>query len=353
MTTENSDISNETIDVSEGTGLTALANLGNTCFINSTIQCLVHDETFNKFLNKGTFKGHLTKKSETLIFLEYDKLRKLMWSDDCTISPGGFISSVQKVAQIKDRSIFTGYAQNDLTEFLIFMIDCFNTAISREVDMEITGNITTDTDAIAKKCYNMLKDMYTKEYSEILEYFYGIHVSTITDVSDKVLTIRPEPFLMLDLALPEKSNNPITLIDCLEEYTKGEILEGDNSYELENNEKITAKKQIKFWKFPETLIITLKRFSNGIQKNEEFVKFPLNDLDLSSYTIGYNKKDNNYELFGVCNHYGGILGGHYTADVKNRDGCWYNFNDDKINKITNEDDLISKNAYCFFYRKKI
>jgi len=354
--TEINDIPNEHIGVSGGTGITSLANLGNTCFINSTLQCLIHDKRFNAFLNRGNFKKHLNKKPETLIFLEYNKLRELMWSDDCTISPGGFISSVQKVAQIKDRMLFTGYAQNDLTEFLIFMVDCFNVAISREVDMEITGEASNDTDVIAKSCYTMLKTMYSKEYSEMLEHFYGIHVSTIKDECDNILTSTPEPFLPLDLALPEDekdTDKEITLSVCLDEYTKCEILDGDNKYELENKQKITAKKQIKFWKFPKTLIITLKRFSNGIQKNNRFVKFPLVDLDLSPYIIGYNKEDYKYDLFGVCNHIGGILGGHYTADIKNADGDWYNFNDEIITKITNEKELITKNAYCFFYRKKI
>jgi ubiquitin C-terminal hydrolase len=337
-----------------GTGLTTLSNLGNTCFINAGLQCLTHDKTFNNFLNGGSFEQHLNKKVEGLIFLEYDKLRKLMWSDNCTVSPGGFISSVHKVAKLKDRTIFTGHAQNDLTEFLNFMIDCFHIAISREVDMEITGKVCNDTDKIAQSCYNMLKNMYTKEYSEILKCFYGTHVSTICDVDDNVLTITPEPFLMLDLALPEKTDKIISLMDCIDEYTKCEMLTGDNAYEVVNgSEKITAKKQITFWKFPETLIITLKRFSNGIEKDNTLVTFPLDILDLTPYTIGYNNVDYKYELFGICNHFGGILGGHYTSYVKNSDDHWYEFNDESINKINDEEGLISPSAYCFFYRKKI
>ena len=64
--------------------------------------------------------------------MEWDKLRELMWSENCIISPGGFYTSVSKVAKIKDKIIFTGHAQNDLTEFLIFIIDCFHNAIMRE-----------------------------------------------------------------------------------------------------------------------------------------------------------------------------------------------------------------------------
>ena len=67
----------------------------------------------------------------------------MMWSENCTISPGGFVGAVQKVAHIKDRVIFTGWAQNDLTEFLQFVTECFHNSICREVEMNIQGNALT------------------------------------------------------------------------------------------------------------------------------------------------------------------------------------------------------------------
>jgi ubiquitin carboxyl-terminal hydrolase 22/27/51 len=41
-----------------------------------------------------------------------------------------------------------------------------------------------------------------------------------------------------------------------------------------------------------------------------------------------------YDLFGVSNHYGQLLAGHYTAYAKN-DGAWYKFNDDIVEEIEN------------------
>ena len=172
-------------------GLTGLANLGNTCFMNTTLQCLSHTYKFNDFLKTGNYKQKLKKKPESLIIMEWDKLRDMIWSENCIISPGGFLSSVQKVAKIKGKFLFTGYAQNDLPEFLSFIIDCFHTAIMREVNMKIKGKVLTDKDKVAKKCYSMMKNMYKKEYSEILDIFYGIHVSCVKGEQDNTLSCNP------------------------------------------------------------------------------------------------------------------------------------------------------------------
>ena len=346
----------EQLEEYKNSGITGLANLGNTCFMNSTLQCLSHTYRLNNFLKMGSYKKNVNKKAESLILLEWDKLRDMMWSENCVISPGGFMSSVQKVAKIKGQSLFTGFAQNDLTEFLIFLINCFHTSISREVEMKISGDTKTNTDKLAKSCFEMMKNMYCKDYSEFLDLFYGIHVSKLETVSGEYLTSTPEPFLLLDLPLPEESQTRekgCSLIDCLDLYTKEELLDGDNKYTIEKTgESVEAKKQILFWSLPEILIITIKRFSNSIQKNNTTVDFPLADLDLSKYIVGYDSEKYKYDLYGICNHIGNALGGHYTACVKNANNNWYHFNDQNVTTIEKPAALVSSHAYCLFYCKK-
>lgn len=57
-------------------------------------------------------------------------------------------------------------------------------------------------------------------------------------------------------------------------------------------------------------------------------------------------------MYGICNHSGGVLGGHYWASVKNANGKWYSFNDTRVTEL-NENSLITEKAYCLFYRKNI
>ena len=332
-------------------GLTGLSNLGNTCFMNSALHCLSHSYEFNEFLKKAGYKAKLNKIPDSLVLMEWDKLRELIWSENCIISPGGFFSSIQKVAKVKNKPIFTGYAQNDLPEFLIFIIDCFHNAILREVHMVIKGQPVTDTDKLATNCFNMMRNMYKKEYSEILEFFYGIHVSRVCTVGGDYISSRPEPFLTLDLAIPNLKNP--SLEDCIAEYTAKESLEeGNEVFNEKSGKKERVERQILFWSLPHILIITLKRFSNDVRKNKHLVDFPLEDLDLSPYVVGYDKHDYVYDLYGVCCHSGGCLGGHYTAFIKNANGSWYHFDDTRVSAVKDTSSLKNQRAYCFFYRKK-
>ena len=59
-----------------------------------------------------------------------------------------------------------------------------------------------------------------------------------------------------------------------------------------------------------------------------------------------------YELYGVCNHLGTPIGGHYTSYVKNANGKWYLFDDMSIKELEDQQDVITNEAYCLFYRKK-
>jgi len=339
----------------KGKGLTGLANLGNTCFMNSVLQCLSHTYELNNFLDEGVWdKKHKRPINDSLVLVEWNNLRKMMWSENCTISPGGFVGRLQQVARAKGRVLFTGFIQNDLTEFLQFITECFHNSISRGVEMKISGTAVSTMDKLGIICYTMMKKMYEKEYSEFLKMFYGIHISQIKSLESDYLNLTPEPFFNLHLSL--KGQN--SLIGCFDHYTKKEMLEnGGNSddnriYNEKTKSKEKAEKNILFWSLADVLIITLKRFGNNMRKNQTYIDFPLENLDLSKYVVGYDKATYIYDLYGICNHSGGVHGGHYTAYVKNANNKWYLFNDTIVSEITDLGSLKSAKAYCFFYRKQ-
>ena len=114
--------------------------------------------------------------------------------------------------------------------------------------------------------------------------------------------------------------------------------------------KIEANKQLKVWKFPKILMVTFKRFNENRTKNNTLIDFPLENLDVSKYCVGYEKKVV-YDCIGVCNHSGGTNGGHYYAYCLCNDGQWRVFNDASV-KLINKENVVSQSAYVVFYRKR-
>ena len=289
---------------------------------------------------------------DTELLKEYNELSTLIWETTGTISPNKFVINVHKIAEKKDREIFTGYNQNDMPEFLLFLIDSMHNSLARPSEVSITGKVKTNIDNIAVKCYEVIKNIYKKEYSEIMDLFYGMYITEIMSKDGKkIYNIIPEQFMILDL--PIINNKECSIYDCLDNYVNYETLEGENSwYNNETQQKEEIKKRTIFWSFPNILIIVLKRFSDdGRKKKLDQVNCPLKNLDLSRYINGYNASKYVYDLYGVCNHIGNLQGGHYTTFIKTLKNEWVHFNDETVSKMQ-ESNIITPMSYCLFYRKK-
>ncbi|KAL1129781.1 hypothetical protein AAG570_012725, partial [Ranatra chinensis] len=112
-----------------------------------------------------------------------------------------------------------------------------------------------------------------------------------------------------------------------------------------------ATKKFDLWKLPRILIIHLKRFSYTRYRRDKIdalVEFPLTGLSMSEYVINSEQPPITYDLVGVCNHYGSLGGGHYTAYCKNKElNQWYSFDDNLVNPVS--PDLIMVNKILHIY----
>jgi ubiquitin carboxyl-terminal hydrolase 8 len=326
--------------------LMGLRNLGNTCFINSCIQILKNVYELNYYLTKNKINNVI----DSTILKEWNKLVTQLRDNSVVVSPISFVSTVQIVSKERNNCLFKENSQNDMSEFIIFIIECFHRSISRPVRITISGSDKNHTDRNAILCYKMIQTQRENDYSEIQDLFYAVYISEILSLDKKILSTNPETFFILDLDIPNKLN--VSIIDCLDEFTKFETLDGSNAwYNCKIQKYESVFKRLTFWSLPKILIITLKRITPCGSKKNELVEFPLKMLDLSKYVNGYNPEKYVYDLFGVSNHYGNIENGHYTAMSLDSSNEWRHYNDDSSHNISTQE-VVSNYAYCLFYRIK-
>lgn len=374
---------NNTNSVYNGRGISGITNCGNTCYMNACLSVLSHTYELHKLLDNENIKQRRKtldeRKFNARLLDDWNELRTMMWAQNCTVAPGGFVSAVHRVSQHMDNFQFQGWNQSDSGEFLLFLLDAFHNALARNVVMRVEGVEKTGVDGVATRCYNMMKERYAKDYSEILDIFYGVQISVISDPGiNNVLSANPEPFSVLDMVIAQakpptpqvdeqdagRARRPnrqsVTLPECFDAYCERERLDGDDSWRNEKtNQKQAVDKYLTFWSLPEVMIINLKRFSQTAtygryKKNMTSVVIPLQNVSFSKYVSGYNPEKYVYDLFGICNHTGTTDGGHYASIVRVADGRWFNFDDSSVSEVKNMPDahIDGTAPYCLFYRRK-
>lgn len=331
-------------------GLSGIVNYGNTCYMNSAVQCLSNVLELTYYFRSKKFVGDLKHDSqERNLIVQWYKLLEGLWNSNCVVSPQSFRREVRILALRQGIYLnFVGNGQNDVQEFLVFLIDSMHNGLCKKVSMKITGSVENDLDKCALEAMKNWKIFFKDNYSFIVDLFYSQVSSSIYDLNGKLLSTTYQPSCFYTLEIPENAKN---IYDCFDDFTSREKLEGDNMWYDENNDNYReAYKKINFWKLPKILIVVLKRFNNDGEKIDRLIKFPF-DLDLCKYCVGYRKTSYKYSLKSVSNHDGSLNGGHYYSYVQNANGKWYTYNDTNVSEM-NKNEVVSRSAYCLFYELK-
>ncbi|XP_072868273.1 ubiquitin carboxyl-terminal hydrolase 8 isoform X2 [Chlorocebus sabaeus] len=334
-----------------GPALTGLRNLGNTCYMNSILQCLCNAPHLADYFNRNCYQDDINRSNllghKGEVAEEFGIIMKALWTGQYRyISPKDFKITIGK---INDQ--FAGYSQQDSQELLLFLMDGLhedlNKADNRKRYKEENNEHLDDFKA-AEHAWQKHKQL---NESIIVALFQGQFKSTVQCLTCHKKSRTFEAFMYL--SLPLASTSKCTLQDCLRLFSKEEKLTDNNRFYCSHcRARRDSLKKIEIWKLPPVLLVHLKRFSydgRWKQKLQTSVDFPLENLDLSQYVIGPKNNLKKYNLFSVSNHYGGLDGGHYTAYCKNAARQrWFKFDDHEVSDIS-VSSVKSSAAYILFY----
>ncbi|EAR96715.2 ubiquitin carboxy-terminal hydrolase (macronuclear) [Tetrahymena thermophila SB210] len=342
-------------------GLVGISNLGNTCFINSALQCLLNvqplmdyflSDLHNQEVNTNNPLG--SKGKVTYAFAD---LVNMIWcQNNKYIVPKVFLNTIQQFS-----AIFGDGSQQDSQEFLIFLLDLLHEDLNRVKKKPAIEDKDYQSDQYETYAAESWKNYLLRNKSIVVDLFQGQLKSTLKCLVCETVSHKFDTFMYLSVPIPQQDKNQskgiISIEDCIEEFTKEEKLDKSEWWLCTSCKKRTpSTKKIDLWKTPNILIIHLKRFSftkENRGKINKFIDFKITQFDLSQKVSGKEKMRPIYDLFSVCNHSGNLGGGHYTAYAKNRDTQdWYLFDDSKVYYVKNPyKEIISQKAYVLFYSK--
>ncbi|KAG8577736.1 hypothetical protein GDO81_010279 [Engystomops pustulosus] len=193
----------------EQPGLCGLSNLGNTCFMNSAIQCLSNTPPLTEYFLNDKYQDELNLDNPLgmrgEIAKSYAELIKQMWSGKYSyVTPRAFKTQVGRFAPQ-----FSGYQQQDCQELLAFLLD----------------GLHEDLNRIRKKPYIQLKDAdgrpdkvvaeeawenhIKRNDSIIVDIFHGLFKSTLVCPECAKISVTFDPFCYLTLPLPMKKERTL------------------------------------------------------------------------------------------------------------------------------------------------
>lgn len=298
-----------------------LINLGNSCYLNATLQSLVNLYPLAKLFLSEDFRKDLKNNDEFV--LEFYNFIKTMWlSEPCLIRPIKLKTLLGKYYQK-----FNNFNQQDANESLNVLLEMLHKGLAYRASINSEGDPKNVIDKLMIESINKWKNEYEKEYSKIIELFYGQLINKVFCLNCQNIIYSFDPFATINLPIYQ---NDKTIEDLLNNFFN---IEKMDDYECEKCGSKNIQKKFSLWRLPPILILTFKRFNNNLQKNDQLIQFSLDNINLNKYLSGY-EKNANYKPISLINHVGSLNGGHYYAYCCKGDD-WYNCDDSNISKLNN------------------
>ena len=310
-----------------------LVNFGNSCYMNSVIQCLRCVAPLVSYFIKGNHYKDINRSS-----LYMGSLAREIGSAFCrmtTEEAGSVTLRALKNIIAEHHFQFVGNNQHDAHEFLIFLLNGLHEDLKGgNLDLHVPG---VNSPIITEKRDN-------REISIISSLFQGEHSHVVICSNCSSESVSHELFTVLTLSLPSRGNYSLMSLlryhydSCIVDYNCPAC-----------SRKVRSSRKTYINKLPRYLIFHLNRFEYimSARKKSNYIDFPKEKLGLKEFT-SEGCKLHSYNLLSVSNHNGNMNNGHYTSYCKSlKNNIWYLGDDNNISKLKTS--VSTSLAYLLVY----
>jgi len=332
-----------------------LKNCGNTCYLNSVLQCLAHSRSLCAAL-----PGSTSECSGVVSRALVDTINSML-SSSSPIRPSSLITALSR----KD-SKFSRGQQNCAQEAFLHITQALEEDLSRLKGPKPPYRELSGAGSEREQAEEAWQ--YHRERSDsIVDDVFRLQLESIVQCKEcghRSLSFDPASDISAPLPSAKRSSDGVSLEECISAFFATEGLCSSSGYRCEGckEHNVKASKQMLVYKWPKELVVTLKRFSAsffGTLKNGISMKLPDDlRLDLTRYCSDEALRDMHtngggeppkYALYAVSNHTGSLSFGHYTALAEEGECTWNRFDDANVSPSPPPN--ASPEPYMLFFRR--
>ncbi|KAK2529671.1 hypothetical protein Q9233_006838 [Columba guinea] len=358
-----------------------LLNLGNTCFLNATLQCLTYTPPLANYLLSREHSRTCHQSSFCMMCVMQNHVTQAFANSGSVIKPVSFVRDLKNDSlslpgpsralwgfphgrhesdvwfgprKLKPRSRCPEGGREDLPllQHVLRLIPPSPAEIAPHIRLgrqeDAHEFLRFTIDAMQKACLPDCTelDRQTQATTLIHQIFGGSLRSRVKCSMCKAVSDTFDPCLDLPVEITQAAN----VEQALELFVKPDLLGGENAYLCDKcKKKVSATKRFTIHRAPKVLTLALKRFADFTGgKITKDVGYPelLNIRPYMSQTSGDPVM---YGLYAVLVHSGySSHAGHYYCYVKASDGQWYQMNDNVV-RPSNIKVVLNQQAYVLFY----
>ncbi|KAI5291165.1 ubiquitin-specific protease doa4 [Ascosphaera aggregata] len=378
---------------------TGLPNLGNTCYMNSILQCLSGTLPLTRYFVTDQFRELVLDQDQNfhgshgILPGFYANLIRMLWRADRDYRP---------LYTLRDfcgriHPDFRSTRQQDAKEFFDILVDALHEDFNQKWRARQLPELSEEEEARRErmpltKVSNIEWGCYLHNESSLITFlFAGQHASRLECLTCHNTSTKCEAFYTISVEIPQGGVGHI--YDCLNSYCAAERLEwkckrcGDKTRD--------SSKRIILTRAPQILVFHFKRFSTNwtgtTKKIHTPINFPLTHLDMTPYMLNNQRPSSGgstpvgmqsppstssrysapgaeanelattppylYNAYAVVRHIGSSpTEGHYIALVKDpRTNMWRRFDDERVTDFRpapgGKDCVQNEQAYLVFYER--
>ena len=349
--------------------LIGLQNIGATCYMNATLQCLVNLKQFTIYLlNKNNFFYILQKLDVCEIIGTYCKLLEKLCCDMNVINyyaPEEF----KNIISLKN-PLFEGIQANDSKDLIYFLLEQMNYELN-QANLKINPNLqkkenqvlTNQTDKNVELT-NFIQEYSSENNNIIPKLFFSLIENETICLGCNTHKFNYQIVFSLEMPLENiysqiygnqnmfQNNRKLNLIECISKYNEKSNFTGENAMYCnicQNQMNSTYIKSLHSLS-PYLIIILNRGKGNQFQCDVDFPQ----EINFQQYIL--NPQFNyEYNLVGVVSHFGtSDMGGHFIAYCKHRTlNEWYCYNDASVTRLNDQMNGYKNGIpYILFYESK-